>query len=50
MDDLFTNGFERVVIPRAGDFPHVEQTKTVADHIVGFLNGWPSPTTRNSKG
>lgn len=39
MDDLFTNGFERIVIPGAGHFPHLEQPKTVADHIVGFLNG-----------
>ncbi|MEU0412175.1 alpha/beta hydrolase [Streptomyces griseorubiginosus] len=38
MDDLFTNGFERVVIPGAGHFPHLEQPQTVADHIVGFLN------------
>ncbi|KUL36369.1 alpha/beta fold hydrolase [Streptomyces regalis] len=38
MDDLFTNVFERIVIPGAGHFPHVEQPKTVADHILGFLN------------
>lgn len=38
MDDLFTNGFERVVIPGAGHFPHLEQPKTVADHILDFLN------------
>ncbi|KUL37294.1 alpha/beta fold hydrolase [Streptomyces regalis] len=39
MADLFTNGFERIVIPGAGHFPHLEQPKTVADHILGFLNG-----------
>ncbi|MDX2600334.1 alpha/beta hydrolase [Streptomyces caniscabiei] len=38
MDDLFTNGFERIVVPGAGHFPHLEQPKTVADHILGFLN------------
>ncbi|MEV5493727.1 alpha/beta hydrolase [Streptomyces bobili] len=38
MDDLFTNGFERIVIPGAGHFPHPEQPKTVADHILDFLN------------
>ncbi|MDQ0761529.1 alpha/beta fold hydrolase [Streptomyces canus] len=38
MDDLYTNGLERVVVPGAGHFPHLEQPKTVADHIVGFLN------------
>lgn len=38
MDDLFTNGFERIVIPGAGHFPHVEQPKAVADRILGFLN------------
>ncbi|MDX3571301.1 alpha/beta hydrolase [Streptomyces sp. ID05-47C] len=38
MDDLFTNGFERIVIPGAGHFPHVEQPKAVADHILDFLN------------
>ncbi|MGW0497299.1 alpha/beta fold hydrolase [Streptomyces sp. NPDC003007] len=38
MDDLFTNGLERVVIPGAGHFLHLGQPKTVADHIVGFLN------------
>jgi pimeloyl-ACP methyl ester carboxylesterase len=38
MDNLFTNGFERIVIPGVGHFPHVEQPKTVADHILGFLN------------
>ncbi|MBD9726521.1 alpha/beta hydrolase [Streptomyces caniscabiei] len=35
MDDLFTNGFERIVIPGVGHFPHLEQPKTVADHILG---------------
>jgi len=29
---------EPIVIPGAGHFPHLEQPKTVADHIVGFLN------------
>ncbi|KAK1185902.1 alpha/beta hydrolase [Streptomyces sp. NBS 14/10] len=38
MDDLFTNGLERIVIPGAGHFLHLEQPKTVADHILGFLN------------
>ncbi|MEU9173448.1 alpha/beta hydrolase [Streptomyces sp. NPDC048420] len=42
MDDLFTNGFERIVIPGTGHFPHLEQPKTVADHIVDFLNGHPA--------
>ena len=37
MDDLFTNGFERIVIPGAGHFPHVERPEAVADHILGFL-------------
>ncbi|MFJ8046631.1 alpha/beta fold hydrolase [Streptomyces luteogriseus] len=40
-DDLFTNGLERVVIPGAGHFLHLEQPKTVADHILGFLNSRP---------
>ncbi|MET9792074.1 MULTISPECIES: alpha/beta fold hydrolase [Streptomyces] len=38
MDDLLTNGFERIVIPGARHFPHLEQHKTVADHILDFLN------------
>ncbi|MFJ9988512.1 MULTISPECIES: alpha/beta fold hydrolase [Streptomyces] len=38
MDDLFTNGFERIVIPGAGHFLHLEQPKTIADHILGLLN------------
>ncbi|MBE4741728.1 MULTISPECIES: alpha/beta fold hydrolase [Streptomyces] len=38
MDDLFTNGFERIVIPGTGHFPNLEQPKAVADHILGFLN------------
>ncbi|MFI9847814.1 alpha/beta fold hydrolase [Nonomuraea sp. NPDC051941] len=38
MDTLFKNGFERIVVPRAGHFLHLEQPKTVADHILGFLN------------
>ncbi|WP_353479771.1 alpha/beta hydrolase [Streptomyces sp. ALI-76-A] len=38
MDDLFTNSFERIVIPGAGHLLHLEQPKTVADHILGFLN------------
>jgi pimeloyl-ACP methyl ester carboxylesterase len=29
---------ERIVIPGAGHFLHLEQPKTVADHILGFLN------------
>ncbi|MFE0258359.1 alpha/beta fold hydrolase [Streptomyces sp. NPDC059010] len=39
MDALFTNGLERVVVPDAGHFLHLEQPKPVADHILGFLNG-----------
>jgi pimeloyl-ACP methyl ester carboxylesterase len=38
MDDLFTNGLERIVIPGAGHFLHLDQPKTVADHILGLLN------------
>jgi len=38
MDDLFTNGLERIVIPGAGHFLHLEQPNRVADHILGFLN------------
>jgi hypothetical protein len=33
-----------------GHFLHLEQPKTVADHILGFLNGCPPPYTQNSKG
>ncbi|MGX1474233.1 UNVERIFIED_CONTAM: pimeloyl-ACP methyl ester carboxylesterase [Streptomyces canus] len=50
MDDLFTNGFERIVTPGARHFPHLEQPKTVADHILDFLNSCPLPTAQNSKG
>jgi hypothetical protein len=38
MDAMFKNGFERTVVPRAGHFLHLKQPKTVADHILGFLN------------
>ncbi|MER5539590.1 alpha/beta fold hydrolase [Streptomyces mirabilis] len=38
MDAVFKNGFERIVVPDAGHFLHLEQPKTVADHILGFLN------------
>ncbi|GGK97244.1 hypothetical protein GCM10010094_67550 [Streptomyces flaveus] len=38
MDAQFTNGFERIVVPGAGHFLHLEQPKTVSDHILGFLN------------
>lgn len=38
MDVMFKNGFERIVVPRAGHFLHLERPKTVADHILGFLN------------
>jgi pimeloyl-ACP methyl ester carboxylesterase len=38
MDAMFGNGFERIVVPHAGHFLHLEQPKKVADHIVGFLN------------
>ncbi|MDX3233525.1 alpha/beta hydrolase [Streptomyces sp. ME19-01-6] len=38
MNAVFKNGFERIVVPRAGHFLHLEQPKTVADHILSFLN------------
>ncbi|WP_328349090.1 alpha/beta hydrolase [Streptomyces sp. NBC_00445] len=38
MEAVFTSGFERIIVPGAGHFPHLEQPKTVADHILGFLN------------
>ncbi|MFE9445718.1 alpha/beta fold hydrolase [Streptomyces sp. NPDC006602] len=38
MAALFTNGFERIVVPSVGHFLHIEQPKTVADHVLGFLN------------
>lgn len=38
MEAVFTSGFERVVVPGAGHFLHLEQPKTVADHILGSLN------------
>ncbi|WP_030662347.1 alpha/beta fold hydrolase [Streptomyces cellulosae] len=38
MGAVFKNGFERVVVPRAGHFLHLEQPKPVADHILSFLN------------
>jgi pimeloyl-ACP methyl ester carboxylesterase len=38
MEAVFTSGFERVVVPGAGHFLHLEQPKTVADRILGFLN------------
>ncbi|MFE1880291.1 alpha/beta fold hydrolase [Streptomyces diastatochromogenes] len=38
MDALFQNGLERFVVPRAGHFLHLEQPRTVADHILRFLN------------
>ncbi|MET8213087.1 alpha/beta hydrolase [Streptomyces sp. NPDC005373] len=38
MDAVFKNGFERVVVPRAGHFLHLEQPKPVADHILSFLS------------
>ncbi|MET7698583.1 alpha/beta hydrolase [Streptomyces sp. NPDC005485] len=38
MEAAFKNGFERVVVPRAGHFLHLEQPKPVADHILSFLN------------
>ncbi|WP_435217845.1 alpha/beta fold hydrolase [Streptomyces sp. bgisy034] len=38
MNAAFTSTFERIVVPDAGHFLHLEQPKTVAKHIVGFLN------------
>jgi pimeloyl-ACP methyl ester carboxylesterase len=38
MEAVFASGFERVVVPGAGHFLHLEQPKTVADHLLGFLN------------
>ncbi|MFI5624756.1 alpha/beta fold hydrolase [Nocardioides sp. NPDC051685] len=50
MDDVFTNGLERIVVPGAGHFLHLEQPKTVADHILGFLNILQRPPTRSDAG
>ncbi|MDX3457680.1 alpha/beta hydrolase [Streptomyces sp. ME02-8801-2C] len=38
MDAVFKKGLERVVVPRAGHFLHLEQPKQVADHILSFLD------------
>jgi len=38
MDDLFTQGLERVVVPDAGHFLHLERPATVAGHVLRFLD------------
>jgi pimeloyl-ACP methyl ester carboxylesterase len=38
MDAVFKNGFERIIVPNAGHFLHLEQPVTVASHILDFLN------------
>ncbi|WP_060886828.1 alpha/beta fold hydrolase [Streptomyces caniscabiei] len=38
MEAVFKSGFERVVVPGAGHFLHLEQPETVADHILRFLH------------
>ncbi|MET7481312.1 alpha/beta hydrolase [Streptomyces sp. NPDC005648] len=38
MEAVFKSGFQRVAVPGAGHFLHLEQPTTVADHILGFLN------------
>ena len=37
MDDLFPNGLEKVVVPGAGHFVHVERPSEVNRRIVAFL-------------
>ena len=37
MDDLFVKGLEKVVIPGAGHFVHVERPGDVNRRIVEFL-------------
>jgi pimeloyl-ACP methyl ester carboxylesterase len=37
MDDLFTAGLEKVVLPGAGHFVHLERPAEVIERIVGFL-------------
>ncbi|WP_231976176.1 alpha/beta fold hydrolase [Streptomyces sp. 3214.6] len=38
LDALFVNGYRRIVVPGAGHFLHLEQPRTVAGHIVSFLD------------
>jgi pimeloyl-ACP methyl ester carboxylesterase len=37
MDDLFPKGLEKVVLPGAGHFVHVERPREVNGRIVEFL-------------
>jgi hypothetical protein len=48
MDAMFKNGFQRTAVPRAGHFLHPKQPKTVADHLLGFLNSRFTPTRQRT--
>jgi pimeloyl-ACP methyl ester carboxylesterase len=37
MGAMFTNGLERVVMPGAGHFLHLEQPDAVLNHVLRFL-------------
>jgi len=37
MGAAFKNGFERIVVPDAGHFLHLEQPETVTSHVLDFL-------------
>jgi pimeloyl-ACP methyl ester carboxylesterase len=39
MDDLFTAGLEKVILPGTGHFLHLEAPEEVNGHIVRFLSG-----------
>ncbi len=38
MEASFPAGLQRVVVPNAGHFLHLEQPDVIAEHVLGFLN------------
>jgi pimeloyl-ACP methyl ester carboxylesterase len=48
MDDLFLKGLEKVVVPGAGHFVHVERPGEVARRIVEFFQSASNPARRAS--